>query len=82
MKRRASEKCTAYMTSSNKKSKRNLLESDLENEAVDLPRFIVIESLEEVGLAKFSPFLIENVFLQGLIRKLLRKQGLATCFSR
>ena len=41
--------------------KRNLSESDTENEAVDFPRFIVIESLEEVCLAKFSPFLIEKV---------------------
>ena len=38
--------------------------SDLENEAEDFPWFIVIESLEEVLLAKFSP---------------LRKSGMATC---
>ena len=56
--RRASEKNTAYMASSNKKTKRNLSESDSENKAADFPRFIVIESLEEVCLAKFSPFLI------------------------
>ena len=58
---RASEKYTPYMASSNKKTKRNLSESDSENEAADFPRFIVIESLEEVCLAKFSPFLIEKV---------------------
>ena len=34
--------------------------SDLENEAADFPRFIVIESLEEIYLSKFSLFLIEN----------------------
>ena len=44
-----------------KKSKRNLSESDSENEATDFLRFIVIESLEEICLAKFSPFLIEKV---------------------
>ena len=44
-----------------KKTKQNLSESDSENEAADFPRFIVIESLEEVCLAKFSPFLIEKV---------------------
>ena len=53
--RRARKKYIAYMASSNKKSKRNLSESDSENEAADFPRFIVIESLEEVCLAKFSP---------------------------
>ena len=49
------------MGSSNKNTKRNLSESDSESEAADFPRFIVIESLEEVCLAKFSPFLIEKV---------------------
>ena len=49
------------MVSSYKKFKRNLSESDSENEAADFLRFIVIESLEEVCLAKFSPFLIEKV---------------------
>ena len=49
------------MASSNKKSKRNLSESDLKNVAADFPRLIFIESLEEVCLAKFSPFLIEKV---------------------
>ena len=42
---------------------KNLSESDSENEAADFPRFIVIESLEEVRLAKFSSFLIEKVIL-------------------
>ena len=36
------------------KTKRNLSELNSENEAADFPRFIVIESLEEVCLAKFS----------------------------
>ena len=49
------------MASSNKKSKRNLSESDSENEAADFPRFIVIKSLEKFCLAKFSPFLIKKV---------------------
>ena len=46
------------MASSNKKSKQNISESDLENEAADFPRFVVIESLEEICLVKFLPFLI------------------------
>ena len=49
------------MASSNKKTKQNLSESDLENEAADFQRFIVIESLEEVCLAKLSSFLSEKV---------------------
>ena len=49
------------MASSNKKTKRNLSESDSENEAADFPRFIAIEYLEAVCLAKFSHFLIEKV---------------------
>ena len=57
MEHRASEKYTARMTSSYKKAKQNLSESDSENEAADFPRFIVIESLEDVCLAKLSPFL-------------------------
>ena len=36
------------------KTKRNLSESDSENETADFPRFIVIESLEEVCLAKLT----------------------------
>ena len=43
------------------KTKWYLSESDSENEAADFSRFIVIESLEEVCLAKFSSFLIEKV---------------------
>ena len=39
------------------KNKRNLPESDSENGVADFPRFIVIESLEKVCFAKFSPFL-------------------------
>ena len=57
---KASEKYTVYMVSSNKKSKQNLSESDSEIEAADFSRFIVIESLEEVCLSKFSPFLKEK----------------------
>ena len=48
------------MASSNEKTERNLSESDSENEAADFPRFIFIESLEEVCLAKFFPFLREK----------------------
>ena len=36
-------------------------QNQTENEAADFPIFIVIESLEEVCLAKFSPFPIEKV---------------------
>ena len=61
------------MASSNKKTKRNLSESDSENEAVDFPRFIVIESLEEVCLAKFSPFLIEKVISTRASPKTVKK---------
>ena len=71
--RRASEKYTVYMASSNKKSKQYLSESDLENEAADFPRFIVIESLEEVCLAKFSPFLIEKVISTRASPKTVKK---------
>ena len=54
---RASNKYTALMTSSNKKNKKqNLLESDSEGEAADFPRFIVIESLEEVCLSQILAF--------------------------
>ena len=62
MEHRASEKYTPTLASYKKKTnKRNLSESDLEDDAADFPRFIVIESLEEVCLAKFSPFLREKV---------------------
>ena len=61
MERKASEKCTAYMASSNKKDKPNLPELVLEKEAADFPRFILTESLEEVTRAKFSPFLVEKI---------------------
>ena len=70
------------IVSSNKKTKRNLSESDSENEAADFSRFIAIESLEEVCLAKFSPFLIEKVMSTGAPPKLLWKQGMGTCLSR
>ena len=61
------------MASSNKKTKRNLSESDSENEAADFPRFIVIESLKEVCLAKFSPFLIEKVISTRASPKTVKK---------
>ena len=71
------------MASSNKtKTKRNLLESDLENEAAVFPIFRVIESLEEVWRAKFLLFLIEKLLLQGQPRQLLNKQGMASCYLR
>ena len=46
------------MASSNKKAKQNLSESGSKGDAADFLRFITIGSLEEVCLAKFSPFLI------------------------
>ena len=61
------------MASSNKKSKRNLSESDSENGAADFPRLIVIESLEGVCLAKFSPFLIEKVISTRASPKTVKK---------
>ena len=67
------KKYTADMASSNKKTKRNVSESDSENEAADFPRFIVIESLEEVGLAKFSYFLIEKVLSTRASSKTVKK---------
>ena len=48
------------MAPSNEKTKRNLSASDLENEATHFLRFIVIEPLGDVCLAKFSLFWIEN----------------------
>ena len=61
------------MASSNKQTKRNPSESDSENKVADFPRFIVIESLEEVCLAKFSPFLIEKVISPWATLKTLKK---------
>ena len=61
------------MASSNKKTKWNLSESDSENEAADFSRFIVIEFLEEVCQAKFSPFLIEKVISTRAILKNIKK---------
>ena len=78
MENRSNGKYTASMALSNK-TKWNLSESDSENEAADFHRFIVIEFLEEVCLAKLLPFLIEKLFLQGLLQKLLRKPGTTTC---
>ena len=73
MEHRANEKYAAYLVSSNKKSKQNLSESDLENEVADFPRFIFIESLEEVCLAKFLPFLIEKVISARASPKTVKK---------
>ena len=61
------------MESSNKKKKRNLSESDAENKAADFPRFIVIESLEEVCFTKFSPFPRENVISTRVTTKNVKK---------
>ena len=47
------------MASSFKKSKRYLSDSDLETES-DFPRFIIIESLQDIQLNQLSPFLIEK----------------------
>ena len=55
------------------KTKRNLSESDTENNAADSPRFIVIESLDEVCLVKFSPFLIEKVISTRATPKRVKK---------
>ena len=55
------------------KTKRNLSESDSENEAAGFPRFIVIESLEEVCLPKFSPFRIEKVISTRASAKTVKK---------
>ena len=71
--RRAREKYTACMASSNKKCKRNLSELDSENEVADFCRFILIESQEEVCLAKFSPFLIEKVISARASPKTIKK---------
>ena len=56
-----------------KKNKRNLSESDSENEAADFPRFIAIESLEEECLAKLSTFLIEKVISTRASLKTVKK---------
>ena len=53
--------------------KKRLSESDSENEAADIPRFIVIESLVEVCLAKFSPFLREKVISTRATLKTVKK---------
>ena len=47
------------MAFSNKEQ--SLSKPDLENEATDFPRFIVLESLEETYLTKLSPFFMEKV---------------------
>ena len=68
------------MASSNKiKNKRYLSESNSENEAADFPRFIVIEPLEEVCFAKFSPFFIEKVISIRITPKTLKKTRQLAC---
>ena len=57
----------------NKKNKWNLSESDTEGMTSDSPSFIVIESLEEVCLAKFSPFLIVKVISSRATPKNVKK---------
>ena len=47
------------MASSFKKSKRYLSDSDSETES-DFPRFIIIESPEDIKLDQLLPFLIEK----------------------
>ena len=61
------------MASLNKKTKRNLSESDPEIEAANFARFIVIDSLEEVCLAKFLSFLIEKVISTRASPKTVKK---------
>ena len=56
-----------------KKTKCNLSESNSKNDAAVFARFIVIESLVEVCLAKFSPFLIEKVISMRDILKTVKK---------
>ena len=68
------------MASSTKKYKRNLSESDSENEAADLPRFIVTESLEDVCPVKLSPFLVEKVISTRASLKTVKKTKI--CLSR
>ena len=70
------------MASSNKKSKRNLSESNSENEAADFPRFIVIESLEEVCQAEFSFFLKEKVMFTRASSKIRNGNLLVALDSR
>ena len=48
-------------------------ESDLENEAADFSRIIVIESLEEVCQANFSPFFIEKIISTKASPKTVKK---------
>ena len=51
-----------------KKTERNLSTSNSVNEAANFPRFIVIESLEEVCLAKFFPFLKDKVMMRATLK--------------
>ena len=65
------------------RTKRNLFESDCENEAADFSIFIVITFLEEVCLAKFSSFLIEMVSTtRANPQDVSKKHGREICLSR
>ena len=56
-----------------KQTKINQNESDSENEAANFFRFVAMVSLEEVYLAKFSPFFIAKVISTRAASKNLRK---------
>ena len=60
VKHRTNEKYTQIMASSFKKSKRYLSDSNLETGS-DFPRFIIIDSLQDIKLDQLSPFLIEKI---------------------
>ena len=60
--KRKTKKKNHHKVNTNKKPKSNLFEFTSENEITEFFRFIVISSLEEIPLAKLSPFLIEKVF--------------------
>ena len=53
--------------------KKNLSESDSENEITEFSRFIVIELLEETPLAKLSPFFIKRVISREVNPQTLKK---------
>ena len=60
------------MASSFKKSKRYSSDSDSETES-DFPRFIIIESLQDVKLDQLSPFLIEKTIFSRPNPKTVKK---------
>ena len=61
------------LTMSFSTKKTNLSESVSENEASVFPRFIVLEFLEEIYLAKLSPFLIEKIILSRATQRTVKK---------